>query len=150
AVPNSPSSLGLFTRSISKVTAIDPGTVEIETKYPDPLLPSMLPEILIIPAELKDATTADYNGGKSMVGTGPFAFQSYTPGDRLNMIRNENYWGPKPDWDKVTLRFITNEATRVAALLSGDANLVENVSPDLIDRVQQGGFNVVQSAPALP
>lgn len=150
AVPNSPSSLGLFTRSISKVTAIDPGTVEIETKYPDPLLPSMLPEILIIPAELKDATTADYNGGKSMVGTGPFAFQSYTPGDRLTMTRNANYWGPKPDWDKVTLRFITNEATRVAALLSGDANLVENVSPDLIDRVQQGGFNVVQSAPALP
>lgn len=150
AVPNSPSSLGLFTRSISKVTAVDPATVEIETKYPDPLLPTMLPEILIIPAEIKEATTADYNSGKSMVGTGPFVFQSYTPGDRLIMLRNKNYWDDQPDWDKVTLRFITNEATRVAALLSGDANLIENVSPDLIGRIKEGDYNIVQSPPALP
>src|SRR5690606_27676739 len=47
AVPNSPSSLGLFTRSIAQVKAVDPSTVVIETKYPDPLLPHMVPEILI-------------------------------------------------------------------------------------------------------
>lgn len=150
AVPNSPSSLGLFTRSIAQVKAVDPSTVVIETKYPDPLLPHMVPEILIIPAELKNAETGDYNSGKSMVGTGPFVFQAYTPGDRLIMKRNENYWGDKPDWDKVTLRFITNEATRVAALLSGDADLIENVSPNLMDRVKGGNFSIVQSPPALP
>jgi len=150
AVPNSPASLALFTRSIAKVTAIDPHKVRIETKYPDPLLPTMVPEILIIPAKLKDATTADYNSGKSMVGTGPFAFESYTAGDRLAMKRNDHYWGRKPDWSKVTLRFITNDASRVAALLSNDVQLIENVPPDLVERVKKGGFNIVQSKPVLP
>ncbi len=149
-VPNSPASLSLFTRSIKQVSAIDPHKVRIETKYPDPLLPTMVPEILIIPAKLKDATTADYNAGKSMIGTGPFAFESYTAGDRLTMKRNDHYWGPRPDWAKVTLRFITNDASRVAALLSGDVNLIENVPPDLVDRVKKAGFNIVQSKPVLP
>jgi len=149
-VPNSPASLSLFTRSIKQVTAVDPLKVRIETKYPDPLLPTMVPEILIIPAKLKDATTADYNSGKSMVGTGPFTFESYTAGDRITMKRNEHYWGRKPDWSKVTLRFITNDASRVAALLSGDVNLIENVPPDLVDRVKKAGFNIVQSKPVLP
>src|SRR5665213_2486660 len=77
AVPNSPASLELFTRSIQRVTAVDPLHVRIETKYPDPLLPTMLPEILIIPSEQKGATTADFNSGKAMIGTGPFVFESY-------------------------------------------------------------------------
>ena len=67
AVPNSPASLALFTRSIKKVTAVGPSTVRIETKYPDPLLTTMLPEIVIIHSSRKDATTADYNSGKAMV-----------------------------------------------------------------------------------
>ena len=150
AVPNSPASLSLFTRSVAKVTAVDPHKVRIETKYPDPLLPTMVPEILIIPAKLKDATTADYNAGRTMVGTGPFAFEAYAAGDRLSMKRNDHYWGRKPDWAKVTLRFITVDASRVAALLSGDVNLIENVPPDLVDRVKKGGFTIVQSKPVLP
>jgi peptide/nickel transport system substrate-binding protein len=85
-----------------------------------------------------------------MVGTGPFVFESYTAGDRLVMKRNDHYWGRKPDWSKVTLRFITNDASRVAALLSGDVNLIENVPPDLVDRVKKGGYNIVQSKPVLP
>lgn len=149
-VPNSPASLSLFTRSVAKVTAVDPHKVRIETKYPDPLLPTMVPEILIIPAKLKDATTADYNAGKTMVGTGPFAFEAYTAGDRLSMKRNDHYWGRKPDWAKVTLRFITVDASRVAALLSGDVNLIENVPPDLAERVKKAGFTIVQSKPVLP
>ena len=149
-VPNSPASLALFTRSIKQVTAVDAHKIRIDTKYPDPLLPTMVPEILIIPAKLKDASTADYNAGKSMIGTGPFVFDAYTAGDRLVMKRNDQYWGRKPDWSKVTLRFITTDAPRVAALLSGDVNLIENVPPDLVDRVKKAGFNIVQSKPVLP
>lgn len=151
AVPNSPASLGLFTRSIKKVSAAGPMTVRIETKYADPLLPTMLPEIVIVHHSRKDAPTADYNSGKAMVGTGPFLFESYIPGDRVAMKRNDAYWGPKPDWAKVQLRFMTNDAARVASLLSGDVQLVENVPPELVERVKQAGtFNVVQSQPALP
>ena len=51
-VPNSPASLALFTRSIKQVTAVDPLRVRIETKYPDPLLPMMMPEILSFPPRI--------------------------------------------------------------------------------------------------
>jgi len=150
-VPNSPASLALFTRSIKQVTAVDPLRVRIETKYPDPLLPMMMPEILIIPATNRNATTNDFNTGKTMVGTGPFIFGAYLPGDRIIMKRNDRYWGKPADWEKVTLRFIGNEGARVAALLSGDVDLIENVPPDLIPKVKQSGaFHVVQSRPALP
>ena len=150
-VPNSPSSLGLFTRSIKQVTAVDPLKVRIETKYPDPLLPIMVPEIVIVPSANRAATTAEYNNGKTMVGTGPFVFGAYLPGDRIIMRRNEHYWGRPADWSKVTLRIITNDGARVAGLLSGDLDLIENVPPDLIAKVKQNSaFRIVQSTPALP
>ena len=150
-VPNSPASLALFTRSIKQVSVIDPLKVRIETKYPDPLLPMMMPEILIIPAASKSASTNEFNTGKAMIGTGPFIFGAHLPGDRIIMKRNDRYWGKPADWEKVTLRFISNEGGRVAALLSGDVDLIENVPPDLIAKVKQSGaFHVVQSRPALP
>ena len=150
-VPNSPASLALFTRSIKQVSVIDPLKVRIETKYPDPLLPMMLPEILIIPAASKSASTNEFNTGKAMIGSGPFIFGAHLPGDRIIMKRNDRYWGKPADWEKVTLRFISNEGGRVAALLSGDVDLIENVPPDLIAKVKQSGaFHVVQSRPALP
>ncbi len=151
SVPNSPASLALFTRSIKQVSVIDPLKVRIETKYPDPLLPMMLPEILIIPAASKSASTNEFNTGKAMIGSGPFIFGAHLPGDRIIMKRNDRYWGKPADWEKVTLRFISNEGGRVAALLSGDVDLIENVPPDLIAKVKQSGaFHVVQSRPALP
>ena len=150
-VPNSPASLALFTRSIKQVSVIDPLKVRIETKYPDPLLPMMMPEILIIPAASKSASTNEFNTGKAMIGSGPFIFGAHLPGDRIIMKRNDKYWGKPADWEKVTLRFISNEGGRVAALLSGDVDLIENVPPDLIAKVKQSGaFHVVQSRPALP
>ena len=150
-VPNSPSSLALFTRSIKQVTAVDPLRVRIETKYPDPLLPIMVPEIVIIPSANRNAATADFNSGKAMVGTGPFVFGAYLPGDRIIMTRNESYWGKPADWNKVTLRILTNEGSRVAALLARDVDLIENVPPEMIQRVKQGdAFHIVQSKPALP
>jgi len=149
-VPNSPASLALFTRSIKQVVAVDPLKVRIETRYPDPLLPTMVPEIVIIPSANRHATTADFNSGKAMAGTGPFVFGAYVTGDRLIMTRNEHYWGRKADWSKVTLRFITNDGARVAALLAGDVDVIENVPPDLVQRVKNANFNIVQSQPALP
>ncbi|MFX6331062.1 ABC transporter substrate-binding protein, partial [Acinetobacter baumannii] len=62
----------------------------------------------------------DFAQGKGMIGTGPFKFVSYARDDRVELARNDQYWGPKPAWEHVTLRFIPNGATRIAALLSGD------------------------------
>ena len=46
-------------------------------------------------------------------------------GDRVELVRNDNYWGDKAPWEKVTFRIIKNEPARVAALLSGDVDAIE-------------------------
>ena len=59
------------------------------------------------------------------------------------MERNERYRGEKPDWKQVELRFITNDGARVATLLAGGVNLIENLPAQLFDRVKQaGGFEI--------
>lgn len=48
------------------------------------------------------AATKDYNSGKAMVETGPFKFVEWIPGDRIVYTRNDEYWGEKPEWEKVS------------------------------------------------
>ncbi len=59
----------------------------------------------------------------------------YAKGDRMELARNDAYWGAKAAWDKVTLRIITADPTRVAALLAGDVRAIENVPTADIARI---------------
>jgi peptide/nickel transport system substrate-binding protein len=126
AVPNSPSSYGIYLAAIAETIVVDPYTVRFKTKGPYPLLPTDISNILIVSHKVgASATTADYDSGKAAIGTGPFKLVENKKGDRIVLARNDNYWGPKPAWEKVTLRLLTNEASRVAALLAGDVQMIE-------------------------
>jgi peptide/nickel transport system substrate-binding protein len=126
-VPNSPSSFAISLTSVKGTRIIDPHTIQILTEKPAPLLPNDLSNIIIVPEKSVDATTADFNSGKAMIGTGPFKFVDFVPGERITMVRNDAYWGDKPAWSKVTFRIITNAAARVAALRSGELQMIDNV-----------------------
>jgi peptide/nickel transport system substrate-binding protein len=126
-VPNSPSSFAISLTSVKDVEIVDPYTIHIATEKPAPLLPNDLANILIIPANLVDAPTAAFNAGTAMIGTGPFKFVDFVPGDRITMVRNDAYWGAKPPWRKVTFRIITNPAARVAALRAGELQMIDVV-----------------------
>ncbi|MCZ7009696.1 ABC transporter substrate-binding protein, partial [Salmonella enterica] len=112
---------------------IDPNTIQLITAQPYPLVLNDLTSIFIVQKKATQGLNSDdFAQGKGMIGTGPFKFVSYARDDRVELTRNADYWGPKPAWDKVTLRFIPNPATRLAALLSGDVQAIENVpTPDL-------------------
>ena len=71
-------------------------------------------------------TSAELNAGNGLVGTGPFKFVEWQRGSRIVGERNDAYWGGKPDWQKVILRPLSNNTARVAALLSGDVDLIED------------------------
>ena len=60
-------------------------------------------------------------------GTGPFKLVSFKPGDRIELARNEAWWGGSTPWERVTLRILPQDASRVAALLSGDVQAIESV-----------------------
>jgi peptide/nickel transport system substrate-binding protein len=133
----STASFRTYTRAIRSVTAPTPGKLLIETATPEPLLPNSLSRIRIIAARNKDLPSSDYNSGKAAIGTGPYVLQTYTPGSAVVLAPNPHYWGEPPPWSEVTLRIITNGGARLAALLSGDLDLIEQVPYDSVERVKK-------------
>jgi peptide/nickel transport system substrate-binding protein len=143
-VPNSPSSFAVYTRPIVETTVVDDYTIRFRTARPYPLLPTDLANVYIVNRASVESPTADFNSGRAMNGTGPFRFVEYVPGDRVVLQRNDTYWGERPHWNRVTLRQISNDAARVAALLAGDIQAIENVPPDAIPRLR-GNANIAMS-----
>ncbi|HYT97492.1 MAG TPA: ABC transporter substrate-binding protein [Casimicrobiaceae bacterium] len=126
-VLNSPSPFTAYTKQIQKIEVVDPYTIRFKTATPYPLMPTDLTQVAIISKQFASASTEDFNSGKAAIGTGPYKVVKYVKSDRLDLARNDNYWGGKTPWEKVTLRILPNDATRVAALLSGDVQVIENV-----------------------
>ncbi|PHK94637.1 ABC transporter substrate-binding protein [Pseudoroseomonas rhizosphaerae] len=129
----SPSSFAVYTRAITGMEVVDDRTIRLKTASPYPLLPNDLSQIFIIPRSLgENVASAAFNSDQVAIGTGPFRFVRYAPNDRVEMVRNDAYWGDKPEWEKVDYRIITNNGPRVAALLSGDVAMIDNVpTPDI-------------------
>lgn len=136
-VPNSPAPFTDAVKTVDKMQVIDPLTLRITTTVPDPLFIENLGTVFILSRKAAEkATNPDFNSGKAAIGTGPFKFVSWTPGDKLELARNDNYWGPKSQFDKVTMRFITNDAARVAALLSNSVDVIDLVPPADLPRLK--------------
>lgn len=136
-VPNSPSSFGSAVKGKTAVK-VDDLTVRISTPTVYPTMGNDLATIMIVSKKNGEgATTEDYNSGKAAIGTGPFKLTKFTPGDRIEMARNDDYWGTKPKWEKVTFRPIKVGASRVAALLAGDVDIIEDVPTTDIERLKK-------------
>ena len=78
------------------------------------------------------ATTADYNSGKAAIGTGPYKFVKWVPGDKIVLTANKNYHGAgrgMPKFDNILFKPIKSGPARIAALLAGDVDFIDNVPP---------------------
>ena len=121
--------------AITEVKIVDPKTVDIVTAKPFPTLPVALADILIEPKLYAEKVGAEGQRRKP-VGTGPFEFIRYVPGDRIELKANTSYWAGKPSIDGVTLRSIPEAATRISSLLAGETQIVEEVPVDLVQQVE--------------
>ena len=163
-VENSPSSFSLYTSSVTSMTAEDDHTLIIETDGPNPLLPVESSTWAILSATAagaEDTVTfgpnntceglgevpqqAAFNDPSVASGTGPYTLGEYTRGAQIVLNRNDGYWGEAPDWEQVILRPISSAGPRVAALLSGDVDLIESPPIQDLPRLEQSGFSVVDS-----
>ena len=126
-VPNSPSSFSQYLKLVDRTEVVDARTLRIRTKGPAPTLLVDLANIGIIAKANEGAATSDFNSGKAAIGAGPYKFVSWVPGDRIEMVRNPAYWGGAEPWEKVTFRPIANDGARVAAMLSGDVDMIDGV-----------------------
>lgn len=73
--------------------------------------------------------------GRSPVGTGPFVFDNWTTGTSITLKRNENYWGEKPAYSTLTLKFITETANRALEIESKNADIVLDPDTSDLDRL---------------
>ena len=137
-IPNSPGPFVAYTKAIVAKEIVDPYTIRFKTATPYPLVASDMSTIYIVSKKAATgATTEDFNTGKAAIGSGRFKYSRYASGDRVELVRNDAYWGEKATWDKVTFKIIKNEAARVAALLSGDVDAIEQ--PPTADLVRIKG-----------
>jgi peptide/nickel transport system substrate-binding protein len=147
-IPNSPLGYAPFTRDIASIEVTGPRTVRITTKQPSPVLPANLSALSIVAKHaVEGKESGDFDSAAVATGTGPFRLVSFARNDRAVMERNPVYWGEKPEWDRVEMRFIANEGTRSAALLAGDVDMIDAPSRNDLPRLRRDERFRVVSAP---
>jgi peptide/nickel transport system substrate-binding protein len=141
-VARSPAPFTIYTRGVESMTIVDPHTVRFKTRGLYPLLPLDLAQVFIMSKKAaQNISLEEFNRGVGIVGTGPYRFVRYTPEDRIELERFAEHWRGRPTWERVTIRFMSNDATRLAALLAGDV--------DAIDQIGTADIAAVRANPAL-
>jgi len=124
----SPGPFTSATRPIADKTAVDKLTVRIRTRDANYApLPIDLDGIFIVSKRAAAKAGEDaFTRGTAAIGTGPYKLARFVPGESIELEAFADYHGAKPAFAKALLRPQTNDAARVAALLSGDVGAIEN------------------------
>ena len=152
------SNYGVYTQGIERIVKVDELTIDIMTKGPNPVLQRQLTELRMMDqgwaeknksVEPKDIKTKDENfAHRNANGTGPFMLKSWEQDVKLVLVKNAAWWG-KMDSNLTEIVYspIKSEATRVAALLSGEVDLVLDPSPaDLVKLRSAPNLRVVDGS----
>jgi len=128
AIKGSPGGFATYVRPIVAKQIVDRHTLRLKTATPyGPLLQDLAHVLIVSKRAAANASAEDFDNGKAAIGTGPFKFVKFVRGDHVQLARHDNYWGGRAPWDNVTLRILTSDPTRTAALLSGELDAIENV-----------------------
>jgi len=119
------------------VQIVDPYTVRIITKVPDPLVPNRLAaEGLNMAPPKAMAEFRDKFSSTTLIGTGPYKFVQYTVGGQVVFEANPDYWGEKPATARIVWQIIPDPATRLAALQRGAVDIIMNLPVPSIPAVK--------------
>jgi peptide/nickel transport system substrate-binding protein len=88
-------------------------------------------------------------GTEHPTGTGPFKFESWTRGDRLVMVRNDDYWGEKAKLERIIFRPISDNAARLQALQNGEIQGYDLVEPQDIATIEGDSNLQILDRPAF-
>lgn len=144
---------------IASVDAVDDYTVEITTNEPYPILLNIATYIFPMDSEFYSGETdggkakaeivkaGDSYASRNASGTGPFMVTDRRQGVRVDFKRFEDYWDTESEGNvsEIILTPISENASRVAALLSGGVDFIDAVPPNDLDRVRETeGVNLVE------
>jgi peptide/nickel transport system substrate-binding protein len=138
--------------TIESVQAVDPRTVRIVTKKPDPL---MLVRMAQMGAQILPARLTTDDGAKEVtrkpVGTGAYRFVEWVKDERLVMEANREWWGwdgKPPAVERVVWKPIPEDFPRLVALEKGEVDIITNVPPDRMQAIADGRSTRLVTAPA--
>ena len=117
--------------TIELVEIVDPFTVRFHTKVPDPAMPARMTLMFQMPPKYI-GQVGDAQANLKPVGTGAFKFVEWQKNERIVVEANDAHWTGKPAVRRATWRPIPELGSRIAALQTGQADLIVNVPPDQI------------------
>lgn len=134
--------------NVAGTKKIDDYTVEISTKGPYAAFLADIVKVSII--DKKYVTkVGDQEFNLKPIGTGPYMVKEWIKEDHITLEAYDKYWGGISDLKTVIFRPISNEATRTAALMSGDVNLITDVPVRDADRIGKNDKVKLAALPSL-
>ena len=137
-------------RFVDDVQTIDEHTLKVVLKQPFSEFLRMLAQggpgstAIMSPAALE---TYGDDVADQPVGTGPFKFAERIRGERIDLVRNDDYWGDKPAIDGVVFRPLPDPSARTAALRSGAVDMIAVPNPDSIGNLVNEGYTLSEGIP---
>lgn len=138
-------------KEVESMESMDDNTIKIVTKRPfAPMLMSLTRyETAILNQKAVEEAGADY-GSRAAVGTGPFIFESWSRGDKVVLVRNDDYFGGPAGVEKLVYRGIPEDATRLVELESGGIDLIPGNFPyQEFANIEQDGKYATYRVPAM-
>jgi len=139
---------GTLAPLLQDVTAIetpDESTVVIRTSIANGTLPSSMTLFSIAPSELLRNPDFSVNP----VGSGPFRFGSFTPGTRVDLVANADYWGGAPSVEGLVFHEIPEVSSRVTAVQTGEIDITWGLPADQVAALEGNPDLNIQSVPAF-
>ncbi len=129
---------------------VEPGDGEVTVRF-DGLNPIVF-QLFATNGEILQQSWVEENGedyiNRNTNGTGPFRLSEYASGNRVVFERNEEYWGTVPEVTETTLNASTESSTRVNRLLAEESEIVTNVPPQEVARVNESDVAEISSVPS--
>jgi peptide/nickel transport system substrate-binding protein len=133
---------------IKSVEVVDDLTVRFKTDGPYPLFVERL-SALVMQSEKAIKEKGHEWMQENPLGTGPYKLVKWSKKQEHLLVRNDDYWGPKPVFKYVRVRIIPEQATQIAELMSGGVDVIKAVPPDQMDVINKSGAARTSTSPIL-
>lgn len=131
--------------TVDHVEVVDPLTARLVLNVPSAVLVRALSVVFIIPPAYFEEQGGSEGFGTAPVGTGPFRYVSGAPGDFIEFAANESYWRGAPKVATVEYRAIPEGGARLAALQSGQVDMIQNVPLINVEGIAAEGFTIEEA-----
>ena len=133
---------------IKSVEVVDAETVRFKTDGPYPLFVERLTAQVMQSEKVIKEKGHEWMQDNP-VGTGPYKLQKWSKKQEHLLVRNDDYWGPKPYFKYARIRIIPEQATQIAELISGGVDIIKAVPPDQMDVISKSGQARTATSPIL-